>query len=30
MYLYQGAVKEFIRDAQLNQLADKISAAFAY
>jgi hypothetical protein len=30
MYLYQGAVKEFIRDAQLNQLADKIGAAFAY
>jgi len=30
MYLYQGAVKEFIRDAQLNQLADKISAAFTH
>ncbi len=29
MYLYQGAVKEFIRDAQLNRLADKIDRAFA-
>lgn len=30
MYLYQGAIKEFIRDAQLNRLAEKIDAAFAY
>jgi len=29
MYLYQGAVQEFIRDAQLNRLADKIDKAFA-
>ena len=29
MYLYQGAVKEFIRDAQLNRLADKIDEAYA-
>ena len=29
MYLYQGAVEEFIRDAQLNRLADKIDKAFA-
>jgi len=25
MYLYQGAVNEFVRDAQLNRLADKIA-----
>jgi len=30
MYLYQGAVEEFIRDAQLNRLADKIDKAFAF
>lgn len=30
MYLYQGAVKEFIRDAELNRLADKINTAFTY
>jgi hypothetical protein len=29
MYLYQGAVREFVRDAQLNRLADRISTAFA-
>ena len=29
MYLYQGAVREFVRDAQLNRLADKISKAFS-
>lgn len=30
MYLYQGAVEEFVRDAQLNRLADKIDKAFAF
>jgi len=30
MYLYQGAVNEFVRDAQLNRLADKIADAFVH
>jgi hypothetical protein len=30
MYLYLGNAKEFIRDAQLNQIADKVGAAFAH
>jgi hypothetical protein len=30
MYLYQGAVSEFVRDAQLNRLADKIADAFVH